>query len=466
MKHILVGRVAFSTIFLAVGSIVSAQETGPKVILKNAEGVDKSKGTGWHPHLKVAGNMALGQSKNTPGTPDGVSLQLGYIIGANLDYLSPSQKHEWANALGLELAYTRTPVVDAFVKSVDRIDFRSAYLFHIPRVPWLGPFLAFRLSTPMLPAYLVRAEPTNVYWLEVGAAPEDTNGDGVLEDEDGVAIDVNHPEVTTYQAGRRIKLTKELAPLTIRESAGLFAIPIDKPWLKLDARLGFGAWETFVRNGFVVEDNGDTADIFELRRMQDSVQLGPELGVILTGAVKENLTYSLSALLMQPVYHNAETGLNGSELLNVELEAKLGVKVTKYVSIDYSFKAYRQPLIVDEWQIQNNLLVSIGFELPAPPAPTPACPPAPPCPECPAAPTPDAISEPEPPTAPPKAPSPAPVKPESETPAPESQSAPGPESEPTASGEPVELAPTEGEAPGSAGKTATETAAPEAEAAD
>ena len=77
------------------------------------------------------------------------------------------------------------------------------------------------------------------------------DGDGAFEDE---------AAVTTYESGRRIRLTEELAPLTLRESAGLFAIPIEKPWLKFDTRLGFGAWETFVKDGFVVEDNGDTAD--------------------------------------------------------------------------------------------------------------------------------------------------------------------------------------------------------------
>ena len=117
---------------------------------------------------------------------------------------------------------------------------------------------------------------------------------------------------------------------------------------------------------------------------------------------------------MQPVYHNAESDLESAELLNVEFEAKLGLKVTKYVAIDYSFKAYRQPLIINEWQIQNNLLVSIGFELPSPQPPPTACPEAPPCPECPP---------------PPTAPSPAPTKTAPGAPESEGQPAP-PESTP------------------------------------
>ena len=149
-----------------------------------------------------------------------------------------------------------------------------------------------------------------------------------------------------------------------------------------------GQEETFVREGLTEEDNADTA-VLELRRMQDSVQLGPELGIMLTGAYKENIKYGASALFMQPVYHTAETDLEGFELLNMEFEVLLGFKVFKFLSVDYSFKAYKQPLIVDEWQIQNNLLVSIAFEVTAPPAPPlacPECPPAPACPEFPARP--------------------------------------------------------------------------------
>jgi hypothetical protein len=156
--------------------------------------------------------------------------------------------------------------------------------------------------------------------------------------------------------------------------------------VKFDARLGFGAWETFVRDGYFVEDNADTADLLELRQMQDSVQIGPELGMILSGAAKEILTYRASALFMQPVYvrQDIDTKIEGIDRMNMEFEVGLGVKITKYMAVNYTFKAYRQPLIIDDWQIQNNLLFSVGFAIPEPPPPPPACPVCPVCPVCPA----------------------------------------------------------------------------------
>jgi hypothetical protein len=170
----------------------------------------------------------------------------------------------------------------------------------------------------------------------------------------------------------KMEITDAFAPLTLRESVGFFAIPVEIPEFKLDVRLGFGAWETFAQGGYVVEDNPDTADIFELRQMQDPVQLGPELGVRISGLIKTNITYSFSVLLMQPVYHTAETDLEGLDLLNAEFDFVLGVKLWDYLSLDYMFRAYKQPLVVEDWQIQNSLMLSLTFSFFAAEEPPPA----------------------------------------------------------------------------------------------
>jgi hypothetical protein len=398
-----------------------ADSTEGKFIPKSAEGADDTLGTGWHPALKGAANFALGHSQNTPGTPDGLSLQFGYLIGGKLDYLSPEKRHEWANSLDLELQYAMTPVVEhVLIKSADEIDLRSAYFYHPTKLPWLGPFVSFRLTAPMLSGDAVYAEPQNIIHLAPGETGPtaasgdtvDTNGDpiaaGTAVDSDGNPVDAER----SYGSGKQIPLTGAFAPLTLRESLGMFVVPVDKKTVKFDARLGFGAWETFVRDGYFIEDNADTTNILELRQMQDSVQIGPELGMILNGAAKEILTYRFSALFMQPIYQSSDSKLEGIDLMNMEFEAGLGIKITKYMSIDYSFKAYKQPLIIDDWQIQNNLLFSVGFSIPEPPPPPPACPPPPPCPACPKA-APVAAVEPVAPIAPaPAAPAPAAPAPE------------------------------------------------------
>ena len=325
-------------------------------------------------------------------------LNFGYLINGGLDFMSESREHEWLNGLKLQLGFTRTEETQKVVKSLDTIDFKTSYLYHLPPVKWLGPFVSFRLSTAMLPGYAVKSTDTNVLRLEkddvIGATD---GGSPTLNDE---VLTASNEQVETVRAHDKIELTDAFAPLTLKEAAGIFAVPINKENMRLDIRAGFGAWETFVRDGFTVADNEDTADYFELRRMQDSVQLGPELGLGFTGMVDKNVNYAFTAVFMQPVYHNADTDLEGFELLNMEFEALLGVKLAEWISIDYAFKAVKQPLLVEDWQIQNNLLVSIGFDIvggeapPPPPCDCSTCPPAateagaqpPAAPEAPAAP--------------------------------------------------------------------------------
>ncbi len=346
LKHLVRTVMVMSIVW---SGVAFADSAGGKFIPQTADGVDDSLSTGWHPFLKGAANFALGHSLNTPGNPDGLSIQFGYLIGAGADYLSPHKKHEWTNGLGMELQYSKTPVVDALIKSADQIDLRSAYFYHPAELPQLGPFVSFRLTAPMLAADAVYAETQNVVHL----APKEEqvfNDAGEPIDSDGNVIDANHDSVRRYGSGKRIPLTGAFAPLTLREGVGLFAVPVNKPVVKFDARLGFGAWETFTRDGYYVDDNADTADLLELRQMQDSVQVGPELGMILSGAAKEILTYRASALFMQPVYQSTDTDLS-IDLMNMEFEVGLGVKITKYMAVNYSFKAYRQPLVIDNWQI-------------------------------------------------------------------------------------------------------------------
>jgi len=394
----------------------------PESTAEMSTGTDE---TGWHPLLKASANFALGHTDGVPGTVDGLSMNFGYLINAGLGFLNDTKEHEWSNTLALQLSYSKTPVVDRLLKSLDTIDFKSSYLYHIKAVPWLGPFVSFRLTTPMLPGYDARATDTNI--LRLRNDEELTPGQydaTALIDGDGNVVDADNPRVSTMPANRQINLTGAFAPLTLKEAVGLFAMPVNKPEAKLDIRVGLGAWETFVRDGYFIDDNADTADVLELRRLQDAVQIGPELGIGLTGTVRQIVTYGLNAQFMQPFYHNANTDLSGIELMNMEFGALVGIKVAEWLSVDYSFSAVKQPLLVDQWQIINGLLVSLTFNIvgdapPPPPCECPACPvvepaaeeavaDAAPSSETPAAPTPEPVAEPEPAPEPPPEPAPEP----------------------------------------------------------
>jgi hypothetical protein len=364
MTRTLMSCWTFLTAIQLVAVNVAAQDIEAQLIPEISDNIVDYERAGWHPRLKFNGTFSLGQSANVPGNTDGVSLQVGSLLHATADYLSRNQFHEWTNALIFNLGYSRTPVVDVWIKSMDSLEFKTAYLYHFPRINWVGSFFSFRVNTALLPAEEVQSEPVLFVRLH--------SGDQVSADVNGLPVDENGTPLPygRRSAGSRIGLTDAFAPLTLRETLGLFAKPISETPFNLDTRLGIGAWETFTRGGYYLDDNDDTP-FLELRKLQDSRQVGVELGIVANGMLHNDLlTYMVSALFMHPFYHSPDTEeLKGIELMNMEFEASLGVKVSEYLSINYSFKALKQPLVIDDFQIQNNLLISIGFDLVGNPPP-------------------------------------------------------------------------------------------------
>ncbi|MBN2526504.1 MAG: hypothetical protein JXR76_08920 [Deltaproteobacteria bacterium] len=348
-------RIFFIFLSIAmVSSSVMAQDEAPtpELLPEISDNIVDYQRPGWHPRLKFNGNFQLGQSKDVPGNTDGVTLQVGSLLHATADYLSPDQNHEWTNMLHWDLGYSRTPVVDEWIKSMDRLEFETAYLYHFSAVRWMGPMYRLRMGTSLLPAYEVRSFATAVVKLDDNDVPHG---------------------LRNYAEGTRIPLTDAFAPLTLRQMLGLFARPVSKTAFRLDSNLGLGMWKTWTRGGYVLDDIEDT-DALELRRIDNPFQMGAEAEVKISGELKENLvSYAAGGMLMYPFYSDKDdtTDLSGAEKMNRELFVTLGVNVTEYLSINYTFKAMKYPLIIDKVQIQNSLLLSVGFDLIGNPPPVP-----------------------------------------------------------------------------------------------
>lgn len=75
------------------------------------------------------------------------------------------------------------------------------------------------------------------------------------------------------------------------------------------------------------------------------------------------MNYKFLFEVMQPFYNNADATLTGLDLLNVGTELNIGFKLKEWdkvgASLDYSLKVNRYPLIVDEWQVANALLLTV-----------------------------------------------------------------------------------------------------------
>ena len=49
--------------------------------------------------------------------------------------------------------------------------------------------------------------------------------------------------------------------------------------------------------------------------------------------------------------------------INVSLEAALSFKLVEWASVDYQLAVLRQPQVVEEWQVTNQLLLTFGYTL-------------------------------------------------------------------------------------------------------
>ncbi|MFH1529916.1 MAG: DUF3078 domain-containing protein [Pseudomonadota bacterium] len=342
MRHSL--RALFALfVLVALAAPVAAQPAPPptEIIVAVPDAPAVARAVGWYPVLKAAATFSFNHNQDVVGTPDGVSWLLGAIINGGLDYVAKGG-HFWLNTLKWELSFSKTPLLDEMVKSLDSFEFESTYLYQIPNMTWWGPYGNVKVKTALLPGYLLFQSPTSVATL---------GSDGAL------VGDISRPR-------SRLNLTDSFAPTTLRESVGLWADPVRTPAYTLQTRLGVGAWEFFTRNGLNLADDAATPE-FEVKQMQDMVQLGGEVRIVMKGLYKALINYQAKAEFMVPFYSSfIPTNKDGSdmaglELMNTEFEFLLGFKLASWASLDYTMKAYRLPPLSPDWQIQNGLLLTL-----------------------------------------------------------------------------------------------------------
>jgi len=311
-----------------------------KTEAERAQLLEKERPDGWKVTLNFGATGAFNHSSNVVGTDNGSTFQLGGLIDLLGDLIDGL--HEWDNSFTVQHAETKTPQIDRFVKSLDNLDLKSTYLYHFEALPQVGPFARFKLNTQILNSYAIRPEAVTV-------SRQSRNGDITTAD---------------ISPAQEIALTRGFEPLVLRETAGFFANPMETKRITIKTKLGMGAQEIIVRNGYVVDDNKATP-ILELRQLDDANELGPEAEVAMNGLlIKDLLSWKLGANAFYPIVSDAHiAGRSAGERINLDLGAGLSLNIVKWLSLDYVLTAKRVPLVLNEFQVQNGLLLtaSIGI---------------------------------------------------------------------------------------------------------
>ena len=340
MKARTLGLVAAVALLVASHS-VHAQDVIEEDLKQTVSDTAKpAEPDGWKLGLSLGSTISFNHNSRVVGVPDGINFQIGVLLDtyANLR----KGDHEWLNSLKIQETFSKTPTIDLFLKSNDLLEVKTTYLYHIPGADWLGPFARISLNTAIFPGFDARAE-------DVGL---DKTGDSVADE--------------TAPAQSTITLTKAFEPVTLKEAVGMYANAIDEEAAKVSFQLGIGGHETFTQEGFVINDDPDTP-VLELQQLEDYYQVGGELQVEAKGLLNELVSWGAGASFFQPFYSSIDRDLSGIDLMSIETQATLSVKLMEWASLDYVLSAKREPLIIDEWQVSNGLLFTAGFNVFSPP---------------------------------------------------------------------------------------------------
>lgn len=332
-----------------------ADDAGGPAVKGKTEAVGKpleaaKRPEGWTPGIALGGTFNLVDTRSVVGQQDGTTITLGAALDAVLEF--NKEIHEWRTTLVASAGVTRTPSVEEFIKTSDALRFESIYLAHLLEI--FGPYARIAMNTTMFPGTDIRPAAVTYNVL---------NLDGT----------------TTELIGRRLALTDPFEPFTFREGVGVFIQPLNQDEIKLEGRAGVGAQQTLAAGNLAVADDSATA-IVEVQELDDFWVVGAEAVVNAWGFIDDTkrVSYAVGAGVLVPfATSDLREGDDRSliELTSFEGHVGLNVKLFDWASLGYKLSVLREPLLIDEWQVSNNLLLTIGAafgsKAPVPPAPPP-----------------------------------------------------------------------------------------------
>lgn len=291
---------------------------------------------GFNPWLTIGANVSFGHNRSVVGKVDGQNWTLGGSLDTGFDYQVGS--HDWRNRLQVIETFTYGPPINEFVKSADLVTLNSDYYYKIPSIPWFGPFARFQLDTVLFPGEDVQVS-YDTRWSKAGKV---------------------------IRTGKRIQLTDPFLPLTLKEVLGVFARPLSRTYLEWEFRAGFGSVQVFADGQMAL--TGATTDVDkdgiperEVKDLHSYIQAGSEVAMTLQGSVvSDRVGYRAFAEAMTPFVRQKKSGdtRGAFRMTNVNLGVQVSFGLTSWASLDYQFRALRQPQLVEVFQIQNLLLLT------------------------------------------------------------------------------------------------------------
>lgn len=319
------------------------------------EGITREDG--WYPKLFIGGSAQMNYNKDVDGVDDGINFAFGLKINGAIDGVFNFGKNgalEWQNKLVVEDQMSKTPTIDNFIKSRDILDFQSMLLYRIPKVEWLGPFFRFQLNTSIFPGSYISATPVTVRFYQ-----EDTK----IDEKDNNKL----KKTQDIEAQESIKLASAGIPLTLKESLGLFMDPYQSVPFNASFKVGIAGQELYADGeSYTAFDDDDDDAYYDVRYLGDgwTVSVGVEGSLDFKGVLVDCFNWELYGRIYYPFEGNFDKEkYDEVDRIHAEIMAKISVKISTWGSFDYSLEVKRDPFVTLDWQITNNILFTVGFDV-------------------------------------------------------------------------------------------------------
>ncbi|MFW6054115.1 MAG: hypothetical protein ACOC9J_04820, partial [Persicimonas sp.] len=297
--------------------------------------------------LSTSASVSMTSNRDVVGEVDGFSTLVGLGLDGNLEYINGA--HVWNNTLLIKENWSRTPSFEQFIKTTDGVELESLYTYFFRK--WFGPFARAAVETSLFDTHVLTAEAQTYEIARIDGSTDTLSG-------------VNELEVSS-----------SFEPLTLQQSLGIFAQPLRDDSLKWTFRVGAGGRQTFAKGVLAVDDDDATEEI-EVVELDDVYQAGLEGFTGVTGKFEDTgLTYRAGATALVPFVNNDDEDRSAFELMRWGATAGLSMSVVEWLSVNYDLNVLRDPQLVEQTQVQNNLMLTFKYtliEAEQPPEPTTA----------------------------------------------------------------------------------------------
>lgn len=330
--------IVFSTVAWTLPALAQTQVwDSAKGVARTIAKEGETKPQGWKKSANIGLNLSFTSSQDVVGQTNGNSQTYGVNSKGTLNRYS--DEDEWRNEFSLIGATTKTPSIPRFVKSSDELKLGTIYLYSLPSVPKIGPYVRGEAAAPIFKGEDVRTG-LQSYKITHLSGPDTTRQDS------------------------SIRLTDGFKPLTTKEAVGFFYKPYEDESAKIETRAGFGAQQIASKGQFAVGGVDSTGAVL-VNELDNVNQAGLELAASVKGKLNDVSTYEVGAESLTPFINNKKSGdrRNAIELTNVSATAKLSSNITSWASFGYDYKLKIEPQLVTRAQQIHMLVLNVNYNL-------------------------------------------------------------------------------------------------------